>query len=43
MTAGPLSSTPLVVGRNAHTEAFFQLIAKGHPTRSCPSIPPSGK
>ena len=25
----PLSSTPLVVGRNAHTEASFQLIAKG--------------
>ena len=28
-----LSSTPLVVGRNAHTEAFFQLIAKGAPNK----------
>ena len=33
MTAGPLSSTLLVVGRNAHTEAFFQLIAKGAPNK----------
>ena len=28
-----LSSTPLVVGRNAHTEAFFQLTAKGAPNK----------
>ena len=33
MTAGPLSSTPLVVGRNAHTEVFFQLIANGSPNK----------
>ena len=33
MTADPLSYTPLVDGRNAHTEAFFQLIAKGAPKK----------
>ena len=33
MTAGPLSSTPLVGGRNAHIEAFFQLTANGAPNK----------
>ena len=28
-----LSSIPLEVDRNAHTEAFFQLIAKGAPNK----------
>ena len=32
----PLSSTPIVVGRNAHTEASFQLIAKGAPNKILP-------